>query len=294
MSQVEEIERGTFASAAGRWIEDHVAIRRAGNAVHLATQRMTDHVLPVIGRLRVERIDRAQLIRLRQHLDRKPLSRQTVAHILADVRSCLRHAGLRPDFRAVMPRIVERAPRRLSDSHVEEIIRVLRERSPGAAFVVRLALETGLRWGEVHRLTWADFVEAPHPHLVIERTKSGRVRRVPLTPALAVEMVHRRALRESGEFVSPTRSANACAIVAVSSRAGVAPWHFHQLRHTFACRWLEAGGGLAELQAILGHSTVRMTERYARLTDRAVFAAHELLFGAKNGTIDGTVKARRK
>ena len=49
-------------------------------------------------------------------------------------------------------------------------------------------------------------------------------------------------------------------------------WHWHQLRHTFACRYLERGGSLAALQRMLGHSTSRMTERYAGLSDEALFA----------------------
>ena len=42
------------------------------------------------------------------------------------------------------------------------------------------------------------------------------------------------------------------------------------MRHTFACRWLEAGGSLAALQQVLGHSTVGTSQRYARLDEDAI------------------------
>ena len=44
----------------------------------------------------------------------------------------------------------------------------------------------------------------------------------------------------------------------------------HQMRHTFACRWLERGGSLASLQQVLGYASVAITQRYARLSDEAV------------------------
>ena len=52
--------------------------------------------------------------------------------------------------------------------------------------------------------------------------------------------------------------------------SGLARFHVHQLRHTFACQWIERGGSLAALQQILGHASVVTTQRYARLSDEAV------------------------
>lgn len=46
-------------------------------------------------------------------------------------------------------------------------------------------------------------------------------------------------------------------------------FHVHQMRHAFACQWLERGGSLAALQHVLGTSIVT-TQRYAQLTYEAV------------------------
>ena len=51
---------------------------------------------------------------------------------------------------------------------------------------------------------------------------------------------------------------------------GLEGFHVHQIRHTFACQWLERAGSLAALQQILGHASITTTQRYARLTDEAV------------------------
>jgi integrase len=52
--------------------------------------------------------------------------------------------------------------------------------------------------------------------------------------------------------------------------SGVTRFHAHQLRHKFACRWLERGGSLAALPQTLGHSSIVTTQRYARISDDMV------------------------
>jgi integrase len=65
----------------------------------------------------------------------------------------------------------------------------------------------------------------------------------------------------------------------VRGRTGIERFHVHQLRHTFACRWLEAGGSLAALQELLGHSSIVTTQRYGRLAEAHVRDEVERLDG---------------
>ena len=48
-------------------------------------------------------------------------------------------------------------------------------------------------------------------------------------------------------------------------RADIKGFRFHDLRHTFASWYMMNGGDLYELAKILGHSNIKMTERYAKL-----------------------------
>ena len=51
----------------------------------------------------------------------------------------------------------------------------------------------------------------------------------------------------------------------ILDEAGITEFRFHDLRHTFASWYMMNGGDLYELAKILGHSNIRMTERYTKL-----------------------------
>jgi integrase/recombinase XerD len=199
---------------------------------------------------------------------KKPL---TVRHIFADVKCFFRWCedtgwlDRAPIPNKLLPKVQERPPDRLADAEVEMLLSV----PEPYAFIVRLALGTGLRWGELMRVSSSDLEVArtegaeQQRILAVHHTKSWRVRRVPLTQALWSELRVR-----VGRFM-PLIAAQSFAIQ-VRRHSGVTRFHAHQLRHTFACRWLERGGSLAALQQMLGHSSIVTTQRYARISDDMV------------------------
>jgi len=272
----------TVEDFAGRWVEEWVESRRNEKGQKLTEQRLRHYILPAIGQLRIREVSpadlRGVLVAARQSHRRRsrPLSAQTVRHLMSDVR-CLFGYALKarlidrsPFEKDLMPQAPETVPDRLTGTQVTQILEAA-DRCPRYALATRLGLLTGLRWGELHGLTWRHVKLEGDPHLELDRTKSGKVRRVPLSPE-AVSLLRAEKARTSSISVLGIRGKNPCSFVrAIGRRAGVR-WHFHQLRHTFACCWLESGGSIAALQLILGHSTVRMTERYGRVSDAAVFS----------------------
>jgi integrase len=66
---------------------------------------------------------------------------------------------------------------------------------------------------------------------------------------------------------------------AALKRAGIEDFRFHDLRHTFASHFIMRGGRLKELQEILGHKDIKMTMRYAHLSQEHKKKAVNLLNG---------------
>ena len=270
-------------------MDEWILQRRNRKGVNNTKQRLRDHIEPAIGDIELRRLTYADLRGLRARLD-GTMAPQTVHHTLADVRCLLRYAvdaGEIPSVpwrRDLMPRIAEQAPKRLTDAQMERIFRFAR---PKEALCIQLAVETGIRWNELRTLQWRHVLEDPWPHLLLENTKSGRVRRVPLTAGAREAIDGLRRITQS-VFVSPYRMTNPCSIAyRIRDRMpkeNRVRWHWHQLRHTFASRYVERGGNLVALQRLLGHTTNRMTERYANFSDAAIFADVERLERAQAAT----------
>lgn len=277
----------SFGEFGPRWIDEYVQQRRNSKGTFLAQQRLRDFLDPILENLELAAIQVPELRAVRAHCESEGLSAQSVAHVLADLRCLLRYAvecGLlmkSPSFRMVRPAIPEAAPKRLSKDQLRAILGSQTERG---RFAIRLAVLTGIRWGELHRLQWRHVVWEPKPHLVLEQTKSKKIRRVPLVPE-AVDLLCQEFKKTNSVFVLRLRMKNPCSLYANGEKKCGVKWHFHQLRHTFACNWLEAGGSKETLQKILGHSTIRLTERYGDLSDEAVFCeADRIASGSKSGS----------
>jgi len=263
-------ERITVSRAAERWLASYVCTQRTGTGQRLAKQRVRDYIAPYLGHMLLERVTGEDVRALRLRLERNTgLSLTSVWHVLSDLR-CLFNwcadTGLverSPFPRRVMPKLQERQPDRLTDEDAEHL-RLLPE---PYGFVCRLALATGLRWGELARAQASDVERG---FLVVHHTKSRRVRRVPLDSQVLAEVRGR-----VGRLVPFSNKSNGAFATAVRRLTGIEGFHAHQMRHTFACQWLERGGSLAALQQILGHASIETTQRYAKLSDEVVMREAE-------------------
>jgi integrase len=168
----------------------------------------------------------------------------------------------------------ERRERRLEPGEYEALTDAARRSRNNLVLpIIQLAIETGMRRGELLRARWSHFSLADRS-LSIPETKNGYSRTIPLTP-LAVQIITQLKKgisndRESGEkemacedFLFPT-SPNALRLnwERIRKRAKVGNLRFHDLRHEAISRFFEIG--LTAPDALMsGHRGIRTLSRYA-------------------------------
>jgi integrase len=137
--------------------------------------------------------------------------------------------------------------------------------------LVLIAVGTGMRRGEIFRLEWRDILYSEGLIAVTAKLKKGKVRHVPMPPELAEEIKKYPAVIGEDRILPPEPGATSGRQRADKSfhdlleRAKIRDFRFHDLRHTFASWYMMSGGDLYELSKLLGHSNIKMTERYAEL-----------------------------
>ncbi len=151
-------------------------------------------------------------------------------------------------------------------------------------FYYLISLNTGMRVGEVLALKWAaiDFEsrlimvcrsKCHHTHEVRETTKGRRIRHVPMNDVLYEELRDLKTKSQGSEWVLHTKD---CMLdhCNITNRhwnqdikdSGVSRIRIHDMRHTYASHFMQQGGDLFKLQAILGHADMRTTMQYSHFS----------------------------
>lgn len=142
--------------------------------------------------------------------------------------------------------------------------------------LVLIALTTGMRVSEIFALRWSDVLYREGLIAVRAKLKGGKVRYVPMIPELETEIRRYPVMMGEDRLFPPKRGASGerqrveGSFETVLELAGIRNFRFHDLRHTFASWFMMNGGDLYELAKILGHSNVKMTARYAKLSKQHI------------------------
>lgn len=178
-----------------------------------------------------------------------------------------------------------RLERYLSKNEAHRLLVAARSsRNTELADIVGLLLYTGARRSEALQARWCD-VDWHLRLWRIPRSKSGKVRHIPLSSAALTLLESRLAKRpvtdsdRSCIFINPATGRPYTNFTVswkkVCEQAEVPGLRIHDLRHSFASFLVNAGHTLYEVQALLGHANSRTTTRYAHLSQERLFKAVE-------------------
>lgn len=270
--------------------------------------------------LELQRLTSAMLVDLKESRIAEGIQPSTINRELALVQALLRYAKAKG---YVTPRLEvgdlyededDGKLRYLTVEEEKRLLGILDDRvtaRPGDTWAVDqrdlavLLLDTGARYTEGASLRWRD-IDLVNGTINLYRSKVGNASNLKLTARALSLLRERRKRNPHGEFVFPSRTnpnthrgyaangirtaiqeagLNTPELVAAYGRVTV-----HTFRHTFASRLVQAGVPLFHVQALLGHSTPTMTQRYAHLrTDTASAQAAGVLDMLHTGRLPDNV-----
>jgi integrase len=168
--------------------------------------------------------------------------------------------------------------------------------------IIRFALHSGMRRGEILNLKWSD-IDLDRGIIVVAHSKNHRTREIPMNSVLE------EVLQAIPKFVGPKGPSPYVFVddageqhdehishlfARVCEDAKLEGVTFHTLRHTFASRLAQLGKPLIAIKELLGHSDIQMSMRYAHLGPSNLRDAVEALAEPLSKGQVGTRKAQDK
>lgn len=149
-------------------------------------------------------------------------------------------------------------------------------------YIVRLAVNTGMRRSELMNLRWSD-IDEKERIITVRGTdaKSVTTRRIPISDKLAGELgvwnnLSGREHQSEGDYVFPFRSFKR-SWASFRKMAGLEHIVFHELRHNFASQLVLRGTPIPVVSELMGHTDIKTTSIYLSVREDEKFKAVELL-----------------
>ncbi len=162
-----------------------------------------------------------------------------------------------------LPPVPEGRDRRLEPGELEKLLNVC---SDEMAQIVRFAIETAMRRGEILSMDWEN-VHLEKRVVLLPETKNGKRRAVPLSLE-ATSILGKRShkpLEKNGKVWSFNPDVVSRNFAQACRKAELSGLRFHDLRHEATSRLFEKGLTVMQVATITGHKTLQMLNRYTHL-----------------------------
>lgn len=249
------------------------------NTYRVETLLFTHWIKPVIGAKPLVDVLQIDIERIKQTMFAAKKAPKTVHHTLGLIRQIFNHAK-RPDIylraKVKMPKVDNAKLRYLSPAEINTLLVALKRKSVIVHDQAVLAVNCGLRFSEVAGLRWED-VNYDTGTLAIRDSKTGS-RTVFLNEDVSAILKARQDKKETG-LVFPDDEGNrqvrcsktfqrvADELFNKEIKDRRLRISFHSLRHTFGTHVYESSGDLYLTQKALGHRTMVMAARYAKMSE---------------------------
>ena len=224
-------------------------------------------------------------VRLRLSKDHAPATVRNVFELLRRIINYgVKQGYIDPiKIRLVLPPVDNQVTEDLNANELKRLIEALdKDEDQICANLMRLALYTGMRRGEILRLRWED-IDFERGFIHIRDPKGGKDQTIPMNDT-AREVLQGQQ-KGDGVWVFPGRMKGHHAVemrnsVARIIKAAGLPKDFrplHGLRHVYASMLASSGEvDMYTLQKLLTHKSPQMTQRYAHLRDDVMKRAADL------------------
>ncbi|MCK0172344.1 site-specific integrase [Aliiroseovarius sp. S1123] len=301
----------TVGELADRFLTEHADKKlKPGTAYHYRSL-LTNHVIPALGRHRIEEVSTERVSKLHNSLSSTPYQANRALAVISKMYSWAERNGyveIGSNPTIHVERYEEKARDRfLSDDELARLGAAIGELetesqiSPFALAAIRLLTFTGCRKGEILSLRWQD-VDMERGLLYLPDSKTGR-KTVYLNGA-AIEVLEGLPRVDGKPYVIvggvEGKHFDNLSLVwrRVRERAELEPVtlpdgrrqhvRLHDLRHTFASIAASGGASLPMIGKLLGHSQAQTTARYAHLADDPVARVGEAAGAAISEAMRGS------
>ena len=297
-----EAESTTLAEALDRYIVEHIPRLSRTNTSGYRAVRLKKRAIASKTLAAIRGKDIADFVREREA---EGISGSTIRHDLGLLSKlynlAIRDWGMEslrnPVALVTKPKASKGRERRLEAGEEERLLSAVADVE--MRNIIRLALETAMRRGEIANLSWND-IDLEKKTAVLYETKNGETRSIPLSPkALEIlrgiqeeQHIQREQRKKEGKkqeggekgVVFPSfinRGKITLKMGKACKEAGIKGLRFHDLRHEATSRLFENTDlDMMEIRGITGHKTLQMLVRYthlrtARLADRLAGARRQ-------------------
>lgn len=291
-----------FKDFAEQWFDTYVRDKNKYSEVVTKRSVLNSSLIPFFGKFRLSTITTTHVEQFKTRVLKRGVKNKTVNNYLTILRQCLKSAQESNLVATVPPIKLLKAMRGNSTYLTPAEYRQLLSYADGVwRDMIMLAIDTGLRFGELTALTFND-VNWEKRVLTISKAfargrlgtpKSDKTRQVPLGDA-AFNLVERRRRFATSAYVFEYRGAGpvnqftaADNLARICREAGLPRLGWHALRHSFGTHLTDLNVSIRVVQELLGHSDIRTTMRYTHVTDATARAAIDRLDDAHRGVGKG-------